>query len=240
MKQVQLSAKSRDERGTSRTRILRSQGLVPVELYGHKEANLSLSVSRKDLTKLIQTSGGENLFFNLAVEGGSSELAILKEVQYHPIDHSILHADFQKIRVDETIRVKIPLRVLNVDVCAGIKEGGTLQLLKRSIEVSSLPDRIPEAVEVDIAALQIDQSLHVSDLKLPEGVQILDSGKNAILSIAAPMVEEAAPVAAAAPAEGEAAPAAEGEAAPAEPEVLTAKKEEGAGEAAKGKDAGKK
>lgn len=243
MKQVPLSAKIRPERGTTQIRNLRHQGWVPAELYGKKEENKSLSVSLKEITRLLQAAGGENLFFNLAIDGGTEQLAILKEVQYDRLSHAILHADFQKVRIDEKIKVKVPLRVRNAEACPGIKEGGTLQLLKRAIEVFSLPDRIPESVEADIAEFQINQSLHVADLKIPEGVQVLDSPKDVVLNIAAPMAEEvvAAPTAAV-PAEGEAAAPAEGAAAGAagEPEVLTAKKGEAAGEPAKGKEAGKK
>jgi len=244
MKQVELTAKIREERGTTRTRALRTQGWVPAELYGRKEENKSLSVPQKDLTRALQSSGGESLFFNLVIGADAPVLAVLREVQYHRVDHSIQHADFQKVRLDEKVRVKVPVRPKNADVCEGVKAGGTLQLFKRSIEVFCLPGQIPQAIEVDITALQIAQSLHVADLKLPEGIQVLDSPKTAVLSIAAPMAEEVAPtpVAGAVPAEGEAAAAPAEGAAAGEPEVITAKKkegEEGAAEAAKSKETAK-
>jgi large subunit ribosomal protein L25 len=244
MKQVSLNAKIREERGTTRTRALRAQGWVPAELYGRKEENKSLSVPKKELTRALQGSGGESLFFNLAIGGDAPVLAVLREVQYDRLDHSVQHADFQKVRLDEKVRVKVPVRVLNQEACEGVKAGGTLQLFKRSIEVFCLPDQIPQSVEVDVTSMQIAQSLHVSDLKLPQGIQVLDSSKTVVLSIAAPMAEEAAPAPAegAVPAEGEAAATPAEGAASGEPEVITAKKkegEEGAPEAAKGKEAAK-
>ncbi len=241
MKQVQLEAKVRNERGTTKSRILRQTGWVPAELYGRKEENKSLVVPNKELGRILHGAGGESLFFNLAIDASEPILAVLREVQYHPVDHAILHADFQKVRMDEKVRVKIPVRVQNIELCEGVKAGGTLQLFKRSLEVFCLPNQVPDGVAVDVTNMQIEQSLHVSGLKLPEGIQVTDPAGSVVLSIAAPMAEEVVAVAApVAGAEGAAAPVAGAEGAPAEPEVLTAKKkEEGAAAEGKGKEGAK-
>lgn len=226
MKKVPLAAKIRADRGSRRIRRMRNQGVVPAEIYGHKDANQSIEVSQKELTQILQSNRGENIFFNLNIEGAKGEpvLAVIKEVQYHKINSTIMHADFHKVKMEEKLRIKIPIHIVNGDICEGVKLGGVLQTLLRSVEVQCLPAQIPDAIQVDCAHLNVGDSLHVSDLKLPEGVKVVQGAGSVIVSVAQQMAEEVKAVAAV-PAEGAAA-------AGAEPEVLTAKKgEEGEGEA---------
>jgi large subunit ribosomal protein L25 len=223
MKQVPLAAKIRTVRGSSRTRRLRSSGFVPAEVYGHKETNQSIEVPEKELTKILSSAKGDNIFFALDIEGakaGEPLLAVIKEVQVHKLNNSILHADFHKVNMKEKIRIKVPIRVLNGDICEGVKVGGVLQLFMRTLEVQCLPAQIPDAVQVDALHLAVGHSVHVSDLKLPEGVKAVQASNSVVVSVAQQMAEEVK----AAPAEG-AAPV-EGAAASTEPEVLTAKKKE--------------
>ncbi|HET9870158.1 MAG TPA: 50S ribosomal protein L25 [bacterium] len=224
MKQVPIAAKIRTTRGSAQTRRLRAEGLVPAEVYGHKETNQSITVVEKDLNKILATSRGENIFFLLNVDGqkGEPALAVIKELQYDKIKSSIIHADFHKVNMNEKIRIKVPIKIVNGDMAEGVKEGGTLQTFMRSLEVYCLPTQIPEAVQVDVASLKVGEAVHVSDLKLAEGVKALQDSGSVIASVAAQVAEEvkaeAAPGAAVA-----GAPAAAGAA---EPEVLTAKKKE--------------
>ena len=222
MKQVPLAAKIRTIRGSSRTRRLRATGFVPAEVYGHKEPNQSIEVPEKDLSKILMTAKGENLFFALDIQGakaGEPVLAVIKEIQYHKLNNRILHADFHKVKMNEKIRIRIPVRVQNADTCEGVKAGGTLQSFLRSVEVQCLPAQIPDSIQVDALHLAVGDSVHVSDLKLPEGVKAVTPGDSVVVSVAQQMAEE---VKAAAPVEGAAAAPAAG----AEPEVLTAKKKE--------------
>ncbi len=229
MKQVPLNAKIRTDRGSSRARRLRSSGFVPAEVYGRNETNQSIEVSEKELGKILSSTEGENIFFELKIDGskGSPVLAVLKEVQYHKVNSSLVHADFHQVKMDQKIRIKIPIHVLNADKCEGVKVGGVLQTLLRALEVQCLPTQIPDAIEVDSTPLAVGHSLHVSDLKLPEGVRPLQSPGVVVISVAAQMAEEV---------KAEATPTVEGAAAAAtapgtEPEVITAKKKE-EGEAA--------
>ncbi|MGH7739642.1 MAG: 50S ribosomal protein L25 [bacterium] len=230
MKQVPIAAKVRSARGSAQTRRLRSEGLIPAEVYGHKETNQSISVVEKDLNKILTSSRGENIFFLLNVEGQSGEpaLAVIKEIQYDKIKTSIIHADFHKVNMKEKIRIKVPLKIVNGAMAEGVKAGGTLQTFMRSLEVFCLPTEIPAAIEVDVLALNVGEAVHVSDLKLAEGVKATHDGGNVIVSVAAQQAEEvkaeAAPGAAVA-----GAPAAAGS----EPEVITAKKKEEAAAADK-------
>jgi large subunit ribosomal protein L25 len=237
MKQVPLAAKVRTVKGSSRARRLRSTGFVPAEIYGHKETNQSIEVNEKELTKILQTTRGENIFFSLKVDGkaGDPVLAVVKEIQYNKTSGSILHADFHKVNMNEKIRIKVPLRIVNADICAGVKAAGTLQVTMRALEVQCLPAQIPEHIDVDVINLEVFQSLHVSDLKLPEGVKSTQSLGSVVASVAEQMAEEVKAVVApveGAPVEGAPAPVA---GAAGEPEVLTAKKkEEGEAEAKPG------
>ncbi|HVM32887.1 MAG TPA: 50S ribosomal protein L25 [bacterium] len=230
MKQVSIAAKIRTARGSAQTRRLRAEGLVPAELYGHKETNQSIAVNGKDLNKILAASRGENVFFVLNVDGakGEAPLAIIKELQYDKIKSSIIHADFHKVNMNEKIRIKVPVKIVNGDIADGVKEGGTLQIFMRTLEVYCLPNQTPESIQVDVLSLKVGEVIHISDLKLPEGVKATQDGVSVIVSVAAQAAEEvkaeAAPGAAVA-----GAPAAAGAA---EPEVITAKKkEEGAADA---------
>jgi len=209
-------------------RRLRNSGFVPAEVYGHKQENQSIEVSEKELGKILSSARGENIFFALNIEGAKGEpvLAVIKEVQLHKLNDRILHADFHQVNMKEKIRIKIPIRVLNGDTCEGVKAGGVLQLMMRTLEVSCLPSEIPDGIQVDALHLQVGHSVHVSDLKLPEGVKAVQSASNVVVSVAQQMAEEVK--AAAAPGAEGAAVAAPGAA---EPEVLTAKKKEEGAEA---------
>jgi len=235
MKQVPLAAKIRNIRGSSRTRRLRATGFVPAEIYGHKESNQSIEVSEKELEKILSSAKGDNIFFALNIEGaqgGEPVLAVLKEIQYHKVKNTLLHADFHKVNMKEKIRIKIPVRLLNAETCEGVKAGGVLQSFMRSVEVQCLPGQIPDAIQVDTLHMAVGNSVHVSDLQLPEGVKAVSPASNVIVSVAQQMAEEVKAEAAAAPAEGAAGAA--------QPEVITAKKkEEGEAEAGKAAPAGK-
>ena len=237
MKQVPLAAKIRTIRGSSRTRRLRATGLVPAEVYGHKEANQSIEVKEKELAQILASAKGDNIFFALAIEGGKGSepvLAVIKEIQYHKLNSRVLHADFHKVNMNEKIRIRVPVRIQNADLCEGVKEGGTLQSFLRSVEVHCLPAQIPDAINVDALHLAIGSSVHVSDLKLPEGVKAVTPGDSVVMSVAQQMAEE---VKAAVPG-AEGAAAAAPAAGAAEPEVITAKKKE-EGEAGAKPEAGK-
>ena len=234
MKQVPLSAKVRQTRGSSHARRARTEGFVPAEVYGHKEENQSIEIVEKEFTKILSTAKGENIFFALNIEGAkeSNILAVVKEIQYNKINNRVLHADFHKVNMKEKIRIKIPVRLLNAETCEGVKAGGVLQSFMRSVEVQCLPGQIPDAIQVDTLHMAVGNSVHVSDLQLPEGVKAVSPASNVIVSVAQQMAEEVKAEAAAAPAEGAAGAA--------QPEVITAKKkEEGEAEAGKAAPAGK-
>jgi large subunit ribosomal protein L25 len=179
--------------------------------------------------------------------GNETQAAILKDVQRHPYKNAIVHVDFQRVEENEKIRIKIPLHFKGEAVSPGVKtQGGIVSHMRNDVEISCLPKDLPEFIEVDLSGLSLNESIHLSQLKIPEGVQLVDLAKedSAVAAIHSPRAEEPEPTAAAAaaPAEGAAAAApAAGAAAPAgdaAKKAEPAKKEEAKKEPAK-KDAKK-
>jgi large subunit ribosomal protein L25 len=228
----ELVAEFRNDQGKGASRRLRSSGKVPAILYGgHRDAR-GLAVDHVKLLQLLDNERFYTTILSLKV-GELTQAAILKDIQRHPYRNQVLHVDFQRVLEDEKIRLAIPLHFLNEAASPGVKtQGGLVSHLRTDVEVSCLPKDLPEFIEVDCGNLGLNQSLRLSDLKVPEGVELveLSHGRDvSVVSIHAPRAEEevaaAAPEAAVVPA-ATGAPAAEaGAAAPAKAEP--AKKEGG-------------
>ncbi|MGA2778981.1 MAG: 50S ribosomal protein L25/general stress protein Ctc [Steroidobacteraceae bacterium] len=242
----ELDAEFRETQGKGASRRMRRDGKVPAILYGgHNEAR-RLSLNHQKLLILLDNERFYSTILNLKV-GEEKQAAILKDVQRHPFKNAILHIDFQRVEDNEKIRISIPLHFKGEAASPGVKsQGGLVSHIRSEVEVSCLPKDLPEFIEVDLSGLSLHESLHLSQLKIPAGVTLVDLAKEdaAVVTIYAPRAEEPEPTAAAA-AEGAAAaagapaaaaaPAAGGDAAKkAEP----AKKEEAKKEPAK-KDAKK-
>ena len=240
----ELVAEFRETQGKGASRRLRHEGKVPAILYGgHAEAR-TLTLSHQKLLIMLDNERFYSTILNLKV-GDQSQAAILKDVQRHPFKNAIVHVDFQRVDENEKIRISIPLHFTGAAVSPGVKsQGGIVSHMRTETEVSCLPKDLPEYIEVDISGLSLNESIHLSQLKIPAGVTLVDLVKDdaAVVAIHSPRAEEPEPTAAAAagaaPAEGAAvapAAAAGGDAAKkAEP----AKKEEAKKEPAK-KDAKK-
>lgn len=215
MERITLKAEKRDIVGKGIARTLRREGMIPAVLY-KGGGSIPIKLSRKELSQLINTTAGEQVMVNLQFSDGDSKLALVKDYQVDPIKGDLLHTDFFEVSLTEKIRVTV--HVTPVGEPIGVKrDGGILQHVLREIEVECLPDKIPGHIEIDISKLETGQSIHVSDLKLGEGIKVLTDLDEVVANVIAPLVEEAAPVA----------PAAE----VAEPEVIKkGRKEEEAGE----------
>jgi large subunit ribosomal protein L25 len=233
----ELSAEFRETQGKGASRRLRHEGKVPAILYGGHSDARALTVSHQKLALMLENERFYSTILNLRV-GDQTQAAILKDVQRHPFKNAILHIDFQRVEENEKIRISIPLHFKGAAVSPGVKsQGGIVSHMRTEVEVSCLPKDLPEFVEVDISGLSLNESIHLSQLKIPEGVQLMDLAKedSAVVAIHSPRAEEPEPTAAAAAAEGAAAaPAAGAAAAPAagadaakkaEPAKADAKKE---------------
>jgi large subunit ribosomal protein L25 len=221
----ELSVQSREAVGKGAVGRLRRQGLVPAVLYGGGSAPVALAVTPADVQRTLQGHGAGGVLVNLRLPGdGEPRTAVVRELQYDPVRDTLIHIDFQAVRMDEEITVEVPIHA--VGEAAGVKEqSGVLALLLRTVEVSCLPSLIPERLDIDISALRIHDVVTVASLQLPEGVRVTTPASQPVATVAPPMAEEVVATAAA--------PAAE-------PEVVTERKPKDEEEAApKGKDEGK-
>jgi large subunit ribosomal protein L25 len=241
----ELVAEFRETQGKGASRRLRHDGKVPAILYGgHKDAR-ALTLSHQKLQLMLENERFYSTILSLKV-GNETQAAILKDVQRHPYKNAIVHIDFQRVEENERIRISIPLHFKNEGIAPGVKsQGGIVSHMRNDVEVTCLPKDLPEFIEVDLSALGLNESIHLSQLKIPSGVALVDLAREdaAVVAIHSPRAEEPEPTAAAAAAPGEgaaaapaagAAPAAAGDAKKAEP----AKKDEAKKEPAK-KDAKK-
>jgi len=171
-KGFELVAELRDAAGQGASRRLRRAGYVPAILYGGGEKPLALSLDHNELLRNIEQEAFLSSVLMLKMNGGEQP-AIVKDVHVHPAKRRVLHLDLQRIVADEEIRMTVPLHFLNEETAVGVKTGGgTVAHLMSEIEVTCLPKDLPEYLELDIAELQLDETLNLSDIKLPPGVTI--------------------------------------------------------------------
>lgn len=209
MASAQLSGTARDSRGKGVARSLRGSGRIPAVIYGHGREPQSLSIDTRELEKLLARISAENTVIDLTVDGQSAR-TLIREIQRHPFKRQILHVDFQELVAGEKVIVRLPIVLMGVP--AGVRmDGGILDQTMRELEVEVDPSNIPNHVEVDVTELTIGSSVHVSDITLPEGVEIVGDEAASVCVVSAPRaVVEAVPAEEAEPT--------------AEPEVIRAKK----------------
>ena len=197
-----LKAQPRDQKGKNAARKLRAAGKIPAVVYGHGESTRMLVVDAHELDLLFKRVHWENTIIDIDVEGERAPVkALVREVQAHAHRPMIFHVDFQQIHAGETIYVEIPIRL--VGTSPGAKAGGVLMHTVTDLEIRTTPDRIPEFIEVDISHLGINDSVHLRDIALPEGVETDIDLDRTICSVAPPAVATAAEVAAVEPASSE-------------------------------------
>ena len=169
MSDFDLTAESRDDKGKGASRRLRRQsGMVPSILYGAGKKPVAISIAHKDLFKACENEAFFSHILDITLEG-KSQKAILKDLQRHPSKSLILHADFMRVEMDQVITVEVPLRFVNEDSCVGVKQGGgNISRNMASLEVSCLPGDLPEYIEVDIESVGVGESIHMSELVLPD------------------------------------------------------------------------
>jgi large subunit ribosomal protein L25 len=217
MATVSLNADARDAKGKGAARTLRSHGQIPAVIYGHGRDPQSLALNARDLDKMLSHIQAESTVIEVTV-GGHTAKTLIREIQRHPIKRQILHVDFQALVAGEKVTVSIPIVLLGIP--EGVRlEGGVLDQTLREIEIEVDPSSIPDHVEYDVTNMVIGDSVHISDLKVPEGVEVLDDPETSVAVLAAPraVIEETPAVA----------EAVEGEpGAVAEPEVIGRGKEE--------------
>ena len=211
MERMTINVEKRGEVGKGAARALRRRDIIPAVVYRAGDS-LPVQFSKKELSRFINATSGEQIMVNLNFGDGSARFAFMKDYQIDPATGELLHADFFEVSLTEEVKVTVHVAIVGEPI--GVKrDGGILQHLLREIEVECLPDRIPGRVEVDITELEIGQSIHVGELKLTDGIKVITDSDEVIANVVAPAVEEVAPVEAPAPEE-------------AEPEVIRKGKEE--------------
>jgi large subunit ribosomal protein L25 len=199
--QLEFNAKKRDGQGTGASRRLRRTGRVPGILYGGPSAPQQIDIDHNELFQLLRKEAFYSSVLNVNLEG-AKEMCLLRDVQRHPYRMQILHVDFQRIDATHTIHQKVPLHFINADIAPGVKlGGGMVSHTMNDIDVKCLPADLPAFIEVDLKDLAAGQSIHVSQLVLPKGVEVVQHGEgdpvvaSIVMKGAGPAEEpEAAPV----------------------------------------------
>jgi len=167
-----LIADYREDAGKGASRRLRHQGKVPAIIYGGGRPPRSLSFDHNKVTQQLENESFYSSVLNIKV-GEKSQPAIIKDIQRHPSRRQIMHIDFQRILADQAIRMNVPIHLLGADVAVGVREGGgTVSQMRNDVEVVCLPKDLPEYLDLDISNLELDGLMYLTDIKLPEGVEI--------------------------------------------------------------------
>ena len=172
MQQFEINAELRGDVGKGASRRLRRLGRVPGIVYGISQEATAIVVSQTDLVNQMQHEAFLSHILTLHV-GGKSEKVVLKDLQRHPYRTLIMHVDFQRIDENQELTMRVPIHFANEDRCVGVRlEGGAISHIMTEIEISCLPRHLPEFLEVDLAEMKVGDTVHVGELKLPEGVSI--------------------------------------------------------------------
>src|SRR6266545_1506637 len=189
-----VTAERREEKGKGPARRLRQKGLIPAVVYGRKSEPTHLSVDPAALMKAIETPHRFNTVLTLQMDGAEKHV-LFKDYTVDPVSRKLLHADFLEVKLDEAVRVEVP--VVTVGRAVGQTEGGILSIATHEIVLEALPAKIPVQIEVDVTNLKIGQSIHVSELSAPEGCKFKFATDYVVAFVAVPEKEEVvAPVAA--------------------------------------------
>ena len=170
---IELTAEPRSDMGKGASRRLRKSGLVPAIIYGGDAEPTAITLAHNEFIHQLENESIYTQVLSVKV-GKSKNDVILRDLQRHPYKHMIMHADFQRIDKKKALHVAVPLHFINEEICHGVKqEGGLLNHLVTEVEISALPKDLPEYLELDVAELKLGESLHLSDISCPKGVEIV-------------------------------------------------------------------
>ncbi len=187
IKQIELKANRRTEQGTRQVRRLRKAGYMPGVIYGKNIEPIPIKVNLKDFRKTVREAHGGVVFFKVFIEGEEPFLAVLQDIQRDNVTREVIHFDLHKIAEDEEITVDIPLEFVGEP--KGVKEGGILEIALHEIEIEAPANKIPEKIVVDISGLEIDDTIHIEDIALPEGVRTTHDPMEVVVTVTSPEEE---------------------------------------------------
>lgn len=217
MNPVALGASTRSSTRRKGVRAIRKAGKIPANIYGKTAQPQNLEVDAKAFGDLVHAAHSEIILVDLTVAGDArpSRLALVQDVQHHPLTGRVLHVDFHEVRPDELVTIRVPVEAKGD--CKGVKAGGTLEHVLLRVRVRSLPKDLPDQILVDVTDLDVGKSIHLGEITAPAGVELLGNKDVTVLACAAPVTAEAEAATPAAGAEGK------------QPEMIKEKKgEEGA------------
>ena len=191
MKSVPLNAFPRSLGRRAGAKKLRSEGRIPAVIYGGKAKPQSVEINAREIGDLIMHSVSENLLVDLAIKDDASpkRLALVQEVQHHPLSGQVLHVDFHEVSPTEKVTIMVPVETTGE--AAGVKNsGGVLEHVLFKLKVRALPKDLPEQVIIDVTALELNKTIHIGEIKAPEGVEILGDKNIPVVSVAVPRAEE--------------------------------------------------
>ncbi|ACX96005.1 50S ribosomal protein L25/general stress protein Ctc [Halothiobacillus neapolitanus] len=191
-----LDAARRDDQGKGASRRLRREGRIPAIVYGGDEAPQSVTILHNEILKHLEHEAFYSHVLELNIDGKTSKV-ILRDLHRHPYKPLIMHADFQRVSANQSLRVTVPLHFLNKETSVGAKAGGIVNVILSEIEVDCTANKLPEFIEVDMKDLDIGGSIHLSQIKMPAGVRIhaLMLGEDhdvGVVAIHAPKVDKSA------------------------------------------------
>ena len=189
---VKLQVQTRDSRGSAEARRLRSQGLIPGVLYGNGDKAHAFSIEERELRRALTGDHGLHAILDVVLEGQQkAHHAVVKDYQLDPTRARLLHIDLHEVRLDQAIQTNVVVEL--VGEAAGQKEGGVLSQINREVRVEALPMEVPDHLELDVSAMVIGDSLRLSDLRVPEGVKLLDDPEETVLATVSPPTKEPEP-----------------------------------------------
>ena len=193
---MKLAASVRDRGGKGASRAVRLTGRVPAVLYGNKTTPTMIHVPEKELTRLLHTGHFMNSVVEVEVDG-QVERTLPRDVQFHPVSDRPIHVDFLRLAAGATIDVAVPVHFTHEDQSPGMKRGGTLNVVRHEIELTCPSDGIPDRIDISLAGLDIGDSVHISAVRLPEGVTSVITDRDfTIVSLVAPSALQSADAAA--------------------------------------------
>ena len=209
---IKLAATARERAGKGAARAVRREGRVPAVIYGDKTAPVMISLDPRDIMREASKAGFFTRLYDVEVDGKAHRV-LPRDIQFHPVNDKPEHVDFQRVGESTRVRVEVPVKLENLEKSPGVKRGGVVNLVRHAVEVWAMPGNIPSRIVIDMAGLDIGDSIHIEAIKLPEGVKPTIARNFTVVALRAPSVskveEKTETVAAAA------APAADGKAAPA-------------------------
>jgi large subunit ribosomal protein L25 len=175
--QIEFNASKRDEQGTGASRRLRRAGKLPGIIYGAGQDATPITLDHNELYHLMRKEAFHASVLSVVVDG-AKQTVVLRDAQWHPFKPQVLHIDFQRVAADQKMHLKVPLHFVNGDISPAVKlGGGMISHIINEVDIACLPKDLPEFIEVDLKDLQADDSIHVSGLKLPAGVEIVHHGE---------------------------------------------------------------